>query len=544
MTGVGVWPTRITVIGAVMAVLLASMGPATAQEAGQARAEAYGAEITGAVDLGPLPDPPATAEVPPGEEDSDSFLEVPAEPLVFSGTLSGNVEASRQANIEAKLQGIMDSASTASLPDAWNSRGHAITEDLGVLFAGEGGDLVIPEELTDLVDQILGDGGGEDPVGSLEQPDDGQDPIGDEDPTGGAEPVGDEDPVGGEDPTGGEDPVSGQEAVEDQAPETAQTQQQEEAPLITAEVVESEAVAQCDGTDSVFATGSRVQQLQLSGETFPVLGDILGTATELVVQGEPNEDVLANLDAAGDLLKELGLEITAWETNWDGADGTTDGSDTVWVNALHVSVTEGSPLGDAVGAQDVVISHSEASVAQCGAGVGPEEEPLQNVSKDSSVETVAPGDTFTYTITIPNSDPSCTLENVEVVDTITGPSGSEITGTNPPADNVDNLTATWNDVGPIAPGDQVTLTIDVLVPSDAQGGETYSENVGVTADCDGESVEGGTDFDGPEVAHVKPGGSQQPTSGELPETGGGAALVGMLLLGGGLMAAQLRRRLT
>ncbi|MGH2687565.1 MAG: LPXTG cell wall anchor domain-containing protein, partial [Actinomycetota bacterium] len=52
----------------------------------------------------------------------------------------------------------------------------------------------------------------------------------------------------------------------------------------------------------------------------------------------------------------LGLKVVLWETNWDpSTGGTTDGSNTVFVNALHVTQ---SLLGI-----DLVASHAEATGA-------------------------------------------------------------------------------------------------------------------------------------------------------------------------------------
>lgn len=274
----------ITTTALVALLLLLSALPAAAEPAEEARAEAWGAQVTGAADLGPLPEG-VTATLPPGEQASDSVVDVPAEPLVLSATLRGEAEARRDAVADARLQAVADDAAAAPLPTAWNAGAHAVVEDLAALFA------------------------------------------------------------------------------------------EEDDPQLTAEVVEAEAVAACVAGNPVFGTATRVQRLRLAGEEAPVLGEVLDTATELVVQGEPNEDVLANV-AGGEALAELGLAITAWETNWDGATGTTDGADTVWANALRISVAEGSPLGDAVGAQEVTVSHSEASV-DCDAPVEPAEQPRE-----------------------------------------------------------------------------------------------------------------------------------------------------------------------
>lgn len=471
MTAVRARPLRATIVGAATALLLVlALAPAASAQTENPAAEgsAYGAEINGLVDLGPLPEPVTATVTQEGTSASDSFLEVPVEPVVFSATLEGDVAASFQAELAATLQSVIQDASGGTLPESWNARGHAITEDLAVLFASE------------------------------------------------------------------------------------------EQPLLTADVVESEAVATCtpDG-EPVFATGSRVQNLTLAGQQLPLLDAVI----DLVVEGTPNENVLGNLPAPGDTLAGLGLEIEAWDTNWDGDDGTTDGSDTVWVDALRVSVTEGSTLGGIVGAQNVVVSHAEASV-DCDQLVGGQEDPgnpLDGVTKEGNEGSVAPGSIFAYTITVPNSTApgspdACTLENVQVTDAISGPEGSTIERTDPAADTVDGLTATWNDIGSIDPGEQEQLTIEVQVPdNEAVVGETYRENLDITADCDGQEVTGGGDVRGPQVAVTKDGDDgaggvdTEPVSTDdgdtLPATGGGGLVIGLALLGAGALAAAGRRLL-
>lgn len=307
----------ITATTALVLLVLASAVPAAAQQtAERARAEAWGAQVSGLADLGPLPDP-VVAEVPPGEQASDSFVEVPAEPAVFSATLSGNVEAAQQNTASARLQDRAAGASAGTLPTAWNATGHAITEDLEALFTG--GDAEVPEELDDVLGEL---GGGEE--------------------------------------------LS-----------TAEPQQAEEA-LLTAEVLEAEALAGCVDGSPVFATGSRVQRLTFGGETLGLLDE----PVQLLVEGRPNEDVLANTPG-GEALAEAGLEVIAWETNWDGATGTS-GGDTVEVNALRVSVTEGSPLAELVGAQDITVSHGEATASCAEGGVGPGEAPGPDAQQPST----------------------------------------------------------------------------------------------------------------------------------------------------------------
>ena len=122
---------------------------------------------------------------------------------------------------------------------------------------------------------------------------------------------------------------------------------------------------------------------------------------------------------------------------------------------------------------------------------------------------------------------------------ITGPPGSTITSTTPQADNVDGLTVTYNDVGPIGPGQSVRLTIGVRVPDNAPAGSTYAEQLRVTADCDGQPVQGGLDFTGPRVGErPAPAGPAGP--GQLPRTGGAFPLAGLAFMAFGAGLLRLR----
>lgn len=427
--------------------------PAGAQEADSAFARAFGIEVLGIIE--PTPD----VESNLGDEDqSETIIDVPAEPLVDSATVTATAQTRAEPELEAKLQGKME-AVAGDLPDLWNARGHAITEDLVAL--------------------------------------DGN---------------------------------------------------------LTAEAIEGEAVASCVDGELTLATGSRFLNVTLGGETIPteqldeVLGPIgtglrdnfeaiFGETTLLVFSDQPNDTILH--------VPELGIRIIAWETNWDGKGGTTNredvvggiepGSDTVWVNALRITIDENSPLRDLYAELDeilgdeqvdITISRAEAT-ADC-AEVADIGDPLDNISKTASSDTVAPGDTFTYTVVVPNSSDTCTLTDVNVVDTITGP--GSVTATDPEADDVnrddDTTTVTWDDIGPIAPGDSETLTITVRVDDDAQDGEVFEEDLNVTALCGGTPVDGGINFDGPTVVDDD---GPPPPDRRLPETGGGAAMIGGVL---------------
>jgi hypothetical protein len=105
--------------------------------------------------------------------------------------------------------------------------------------------------------------------------------------------------------------------------------------ILRADAVEAEALARCTDAGLVFSTATRVSDLKVAGTSLPQ-----------VVTPKPNQVLVNN--------PLLGLKVVLWETNWDAATGrTTDGSNTVFVNALHVTQ---SLLNI-----DLVASHAEAT---------------------------------------------------------------------------------------------------------------------------------------------------------------------------------------
>ncbi|MGH2635138.1 MAG: COG1361 S-layer family protein [Actinomycetota bacterium] len=163
------------------------------------------------------------------------------------------------------------------------------------------------------------------------------------------------------------------------------------------------------------------------------------------------------------------------------------------------------------------------------------------------------GDSFTYSITVSN-DGSSTAEGVVVTDTI--PDGLEIDGVSGPNCSVNGQVVTCN-VGDLAAGASITITIDVTADDDAcpavenfahvewnDGEETSSEDsntVVVDVDCvGGETVTptpppddtttitppGGTAFTGPDEGAVRMG----------------LLSIALLVLGTGLTFAGYRRR--
>lgn len=117
----------------------------------------------------------------------------------------------------------------------------------------------------------------------------------------------------------------------------------------------------------------------------------------------------------------------------------------------------------------------------CGDGAG---NPLRELNKHASATEVAPGATFDYSISVPNRGP-CTITDLVVTDVVTGP--GRIVGTEPQG-TVDGNTVRW-ELGELAPDDTAELTVTVEVDGDAQGGQSFDDEVTAAGDCDGRPVE-------------------------------------------------------
>jgi uncharacterized repeat protein (TIGR01451 family) len=111
--------------------------------------------------------------------------------------------------------------------------------------------------------------------------------------------------------------------------------------------------------------------------------------------------------------------------------------------------------------------------------------PLRELTKHASAAEVAPGASFEYVISVPNRG-ECTLHNVTVTDTVSGPSGFSITDTEPDA-TVAGGKATWN-LGDLAPNQTKNLTITVKVPANAKAGQSFDDVVTASGTCDGRTV--------------------------------------------------------
>lgn len=131
------------------------------------------------------------------------------------------------------------------------------------------------------------------------------------------------------------------------------------------------------------------------------------------------------------------------------------------------------------GIADVRLGHMEASATVPSGGILCQ----VDVSKVAQPSTVNPGDSFNYIISVHNPH-ACTLTGVKVVDTVTATRGIlfSILGETPAADSHTSNTLTWNDIGPIAPNETKTLTVNMKIGAGSAGG-VLTETANVTASC-------------------------------------------------------------
>jgi hypothetical protein len=214
------------------------------------------------------------------------------------------------------------------------------------------------------------------------------------------------------------------------------------------------------------------------------------------------------------------------------------------VDVVRIRLLAGAPVQLA----DVRIGHMEVATAvpaggiECGIGL------VKNTDKNI----VGAGEDFTWTIKVTNPN-DCVLTKLKIVDTVTATPGIiwTIDSAEPKADQMASSGLTWNDIGPLNPGQSKDLKIHVKL-SDKTGGGKFldvAEATGVcgpaagTAGADaavGVPLQARVELNLPEVSAVQ-AGNLLPR--ELPRTGGVlAVLPALALTGGGLILRQTRRR--
>ncbi len=232
------------------------------------------------------------------------------------------------------------------------------------------------------------------------------------------------------------------------------------------------------------------------------------TYSEPILQIVQDGEVLGELNAADSpgpfILPSnplISLELGSL-TKTEEANGTkATGEAALFELVLIPAPTATTPLVRVAIANGFVSAEVPVGGIDCSAQTGPN--PLNEAHKDATVADTTAGGTFNYNVVVPNRG-TCTLTDVKVVDTVTGPAGTTITDTAPDADSVEGLVATWNDIGPLAPNQTKTLTITVKVPDNAPIGAVYKNLAKITATCDGAPVSKDATYTGPTVG---PGGS-------------------------------------
>ena len=259
---------------------------------------------------------------------------------------------------------------------------------------------------------------------------------------------------------------------------------------------------------------------QLTTQMIPVLGP-----TGLVVTVPGVAEI-----AIGEDPREIGGAAT---TNPKlSADGTSAAAavDIVRIKLLEQRNAQGQVTQ---GLADIRVGHMESRAKVPVGGISC----ALPVSKTSDKQTVAPDETFTYTITVKNPFADCDLTEVKVVDTITTDPGIRYTigASTPPADSTTANSLTWNDIGPIKPNQSKSVTVSISVNANSAPGKFTNTAVAsgkcATGRADGLAkvvvpIEGNVVLVAPEIVGV------------LAKTGGAVryGVLGMMLLGAAALA--------
>lgn len=252
-------------------------------------------------------------------------------------------------------------------------------------------------------------------------------------------------------------------------------------------------------------------------------------------------------------IPELGVELAIGEDpRAIGGDADTAPTETATHAAAAVDVVRIRALDvpETFSLADLRIGHMEVEAVVPEGGITC---PIP-VTKAADRDPVAPGESFTYSITVENPF-DCTLTDVAVTDTVSvrDQAQFEITGASDGGAVAGNQ-VTWPDIGPIAPGTDKVVTVQMAVPA-GSGAGVIVDDVTVTATCGLGSADESTTVDvalsgaahleAPQVVPTEVAGETetrvQPEEGALPRTGGPlAAGLGLALAGLGM---TLRRRL-
>ncbi len=208
------------------------------------------------------------------------------------------------------------------------------------------------------------------------------------------------------------------------------------------------------------------------------------TPTVQIIQGGAVTDVLnvsnpgATVEIPPGPAAAFLLQLTLGELENVVKTNTEASGNTALLHLDLVDITDTATIATVEIAPMKVKATVPAGGVECGG------DPLANLQVDASTGTVLPGGSFQYAITVPNIA-ACTLNNVKVVFTVTGPPNTTITAAEPPPNTIAGLVVTWPDIGSIAPGALKTLKATVKVPSNAPVGAVFTGTAAASGTCDG-----------------------------------------------------------
>lgn len=115
-------------LGAV-ALLVGPIASAGADPVNTGTASAFGATITAAGETVVPPTPEETTTLPPGGESSNTIVDVPADPLALSGTLTANTAVHEASDLDSTLV----TETTQDVAGPYNAHAEGVVEDAEVL---------------------------------------------------------------------------------------------------------------------------------------------------------------------------------------------------------------------------------------------------------------------------------------------------------------------------------------------------------------------------------------------------------------------------
>lgn len=257
----------------------------------------------------------------------------------------------------------------------------------------------------------------------------------------------------------------------------------------TTQGVVSNAVTQVTGINLAGQfTLNVVAPLQLTAIAGGTPGSAKVIATQPIIQVlDATGTIVGQLDAStnsfalpNNPLINLSLGAVTKSVDANGLTASADGS------LLDISVLA-VPGGPVVAHVLVGEAHADATAPAGGIKCPAQNNPLAEVHKDASAATVAPGGTFTYTITVPNRGDT-EIDDLKVIDHITGPAGSSVVATSPQATSVNGLDVSWSDPTPLQPNETRNYTITVQVPTSAKAGDSYTDTATASGTYNGQPV--------------------------------------------------------